>query len=459
MKKNKTHAKDLTQGPIFKDMIAFAIPVMLGGVLQILFNTADTVVVGRFAGKLALAAVGSNSSLVFTITNLFIGLSVGANIACAKYFGAQKFQEVHDTAHTSILVSLLSGVFLTVFGIVFAPTFLRWMSVPDDVMALSVLYLRIYFLGMPAMMLYNFGSALLRSVGDTTRTLYYLTASGIINVILNLIFVIVFDMSVAGVAIATVVSQCISAVLVLRCLMKEESCVRINLRELKIYPARLAEIVKIGIPASLQGMVFSFSNLAIQAAVNGFGSVAVAGNSAASSVEGFIYLPVNAFYQAVMPFTSQNLGAEKYDRLGKVFRTAALSVFIVGEIIGIGSVLASKPLLSIFTTDAAVVASGQIRMNTYFFLYGLYGLMEVCVGSLRGLGYSTMPTVVYAGPVCGIRLLWLATVFKIGRFHTLRTVYLAFPVTWVITLPILLGCYFYAYRKVMRTAKPEKTAE
>ena len=452
MASKKTYAKDLTSGPILKQMIAFAIPVMLSGILQIAFNTVDTAVVGRFAGKEALAAVGSNTSLISLMTNLFIGLSVGANIITARYIGAKKEQQVHETAHTAILVSILSGLILIVIGLIGARQFLVWMSVPEDVMELSVLYLRIYFIGMPAMMLYNFGSALLRSIGDTTRSMYFLMAAGVVNVILNLIFVIVFHMSVAGVAIATVISQCVSGLLVLRCLMKEEGPIKITLSSLRIYPERLKEILKIGLPASIQGCVFSFSNMAIQASVNTFGSTMMSGNSAAASLEGFIYLPVSAFNQAAMPFMSQNLGAEKYDRLNRVFWSAAVSVFIVGEVLGIGSVIFSRPLLSIFSKDASVIACGQIRLNCYWALYGLYGIMEVLVGAIRGLGYSTLPTIMYVGPVCGIRLIWLATIFQIPAYHTIEIVYYAFPVTWFITLPLLAICYFYAYKKTLKKA-------
>ena len=452
MARKKSYARDLTQGPILRQMLAFVFPIMLSGVLQILFNTADTIVVGRFAGNEALAAVGSNTSLITLMTNLFIGLSIGANIICARYIGAKEPDKVHDTVHTAVLVSILSGLFLAVVGIIGARQFLIWMSVPDDVIDLSVVYLRIYFLGMPAMMVYNFGSALLRSIGDTTRTLYYLVAAGIVNVVLNLILVIPLQMSVAGVAIATAVSQCISGVLVVRCLMHEESAIHLNLREMRVYPARLKEILMIGLPASVQGCVFSFANIAIQASINTFGSVLLAGNSAAASVEGFIYLPINAFYQAVMPFISQNLGAKQYHRLNRVFWSAALSVFVVGEVLGLGSILLSQPLLSIFTTDPAVIAAGQIRFNSYFAIYGLFGLMEVLVGSIRGLGYSTLPTIIYVGGICGVRLGWLATVFQMEQYHTIQTVFYAFPVSWFVTIPILAVCYAYAYRNTKKKA-------
>ncbi|MGN1014807.1 MAG: MATE family efflux transporter [Butyricicoccus sp.] len=451
-KKAKSYEVDLTSGPILKQMIVFAAPIMASSTLQVLFNAVDTIVVGRFAGDNALAAVGSNTSLITLLTNLFIGLSVGANIVAARYFGAKDQKKVHDTVHTAILLGLLSGIILTLIGVIGAKQILIWMQVPNDVLNLSVIYLRIYFLGMTATMVYNFGSALLRSIGDTKRTLYYLSFAGVVNVVLNLIFVIVFHMSVAGVALATVISQCISAVLVIRCLMHETGNIQLGLRDLKLYPQPLKEIIAVGLPASVQGMVFSFANVVIQSSINSFGSVILAGNSAAASIEGFIYLPVNAFYQATMPFISQNVGAKKYDRLNRVFWAGILCVIVVGEVLGNGAILLSKPLLSIYTTNPDVIAAGQIRFRSYFFIYGIYGTMEVLVGAIRGLGYALLPTIVYITGVCGLRLLWIATIFQIPQFHTIQMLYYAFPFTWFVSIAALAICYAYALHDLRKKA-------
>ena len=320
----------MCSGSIFKKMLMFALPLMCSSILQLLFNAADIVVVGRFAGDNALAAVGSNTALINLLTNLFVGLSIGSNVLTARYYGAKQEKDLKETVHTSMMLSIYSGILLTVIGVVAARQILTWMQAPEEVIGLAELYLRIYFVGMTATMIYNFGSAILRAIGDTKRPLYYLLAAGVVNVVLNLFFVIVCRLGVAGVAIATVISQTISAFLVVRCLMKEQGAIRLELKELRIEKDKLMRILQIGLPAGFQGIVFSLSNVVIQSAINSFGAIAVAGNSAAANIEGFVYMAMNAFYQATISFTSQNFGAKKKDRINKIL--FAGQVYVVGNL-------------------------------------------------------------------------------------------------------------------------------
>ena len=328
--KAKSYEIDMCNGPLTGKLLRFAIPLMFSGILQLLFNAADIIVAGRFAGHQALAAVGSTSSLINLLVNVFIGLSVGTNVLCANYIGAKQEKAVSETVHTSVLLSLICGVILIFIGVLLARPLLTLMGTPEDVLNQATLYMRIYFVGMPATMLYNFGAAILRAVGDTKRPLYFLFASGVVNVILNLIFVIVFHLGVAGVAIATVISQCISALLVLRCLIHEEGMYRLHLNKLKIHKNRLILMIRIGLPAGMQGAIFSISNVLIQSSVNSFGSVAMAGNTAASNIEGFIYTAMNAFHQTSISFTSQNYGAGKKKRITRILIQCEILVFIVG---------------------------------------------------------------------------------------------------------------------------------
>ena len=316
-RKNKNYTLDLTEGSIIKKLLLFSLPLIASSILQLFFNAADVIVVGNYAGDNSLAAVGSNGSIINLLTNVFMGLSVGVNVLVARYFAAKQENELRKTVHTAITVSVLSGIALAVIGIAAARQILTWMQSPKEVIELSALYLRIYFLGMPAMMAYNFGAAILRGVGDTKRPLYYLSFAGVVNVILNGVFVIVFHMDVAGVALATVISQCISAVLVLRCLAKEEGGIRLQKEYLHIDKSTFLQILRIGLPAGVQGSLFSLSNVVIQSSINSFGAIVVAGNSAAANIEGFVYVAMNAFAQAIVAFISQNLGAGKYERINR----------------------------------------------------------------------------------------------------------------------------------------------
>lgn len=429
----KKYEIDMCNGPILKKMLLFALPLMLSSILQLLFNAADIVVVGRFAGDDSLAAVGSTSSLINLLTNLFIGLSVGANVLVARYFGAKKEDELKDTVHTAMTLSLIGGAALTVIGVVGAPIILEWMQSPPEVFSLAVVYLRVYFAGITATMIYNFGSSILRAIGDTKRPLYYLSIAGVVNVVLNLIFVIVFHWGVFGVGLATVISQVISAALVVRCLLREQSGIRLNLKCLGIHRGKLWQIMQIGLPAGFQGMLFSLSNVVIQSSVNTFGATVVAGNSAASNIEGFVYVGMNAFYQAAISFMGQNVGAGKYSRVNKILYAAQTCVIVIGFGLSMLVRLFAEPLLGFYTDSPAVVEAGIVRLGIICTTYFLCGMMDVMVGVLRGLGYSIAPMIVSLLGACAFRLLWIATVFQIDRFHTIEMVYTSYPISWTLT--------------------------
>ncbi len=442
---NKKYEIDMCNGSVYGKMLLFALPLMCSSILQLLFNAADIVVVGRFAGDNALAAVGSNTALINLLTNIFVGLSVGSNVLTAQYYGAKKDNDLKQTVHTSMLLSLYCGLLLTVIGLVGAPKLLKLMQAPPEVLDLAVLYLRIYFLGMASMMVYNFGSAILRAIGDTKRPLYYLLSAGIVNVLLNLFFVIVCHLGVAGVAMATVISQTISAFLVVRCLIKEQSSIHLELKELAISKEKLRKIMQIGLPAGFQGTVFSLSNVVIQSAVNSFGNIAVAGNSAAANIEGFVYMAMNAFYQATISFTSQNYGAREYKRIYKILFAGELFVIVTGHL----AVVFGETLLGIYSPSTDVVMAGMERLKIICTLYALCGVMDVLVGALRGIGYSVIPMIVSLVGACVLRLLWIATVFKIPGYHNLTIVYLSYPLTWTITLSVHAVTFWLAARKVL----------
>ena len=423
--------QDLVRGPLFSNMIMFALPFMLSSVLQLLFNAADIVVVGRFAGSHCLAAVGSTSSITMLITNLFIGLSVGSNVVCAQYLGARDYENIHEAVHTSIAVSIVSGVGIGVFGFLLSRPLLELMGSPEDVIDLAVLYMKIIFCGMPATMVYNFGSALLRAKGDTKRPLYCLTLSGVLNVLLNLFFVIVLKIHVAGVALATIISQYVSSVLVLILLIKDPGVMHLNMKELKINKVIFAKIARIGIPSGLQGMTFSFSNVFIQSRINSFGSAMVAGSSAASNIEGFVYVLINGFSQAAVTFTSQNYGAGQYTRIKKINNLAMVMAAICGGIGGVVGYLFGPQLLSIYTSEAAVIEAGMIRMFFICLMHLLSVPMDVVTSTLRGMGYSMQPMLMSIFGVCVLRLLWL--LFGFPFIPTIEAVYISYPVTWVVT--------------------------
>lgn len=443
----KKYEMDMCNGPLFGKIVLFTIPVMLSGILQLLFNAADIVVVGRFAGSGALAAVGSTSSLINLLVNLFIGLSVGANVLVARYYGAGQKKELSDMVHTAILTSLISGSVLIVIGILAAKPALMLMDTPDDVLNQAVIYMCIYFVGMPAMMSFNFGSAILRAVGDTRRPLYFLTFAGVVNVCLNLIFVIVFHMGVAGVALATTISQVISALLVLRCLVRENADYRLDIHALRIDRDKLWKMVQIGIPAGLQGMLFSISNVLIQSSVNSFGYIAMAGNTSASNIEGFVYTSMNSLYQTAISFAGQNYGARNYKRIGKILLICQGLVIGVGVIMGNAAYLFADVLLGLYTPDADVVAYGVVRLGIICTTYCLCGMMEVVVGVLRGMGYSIMPMLVSLTGACLFRIVWICTVFR--WYHSLECLYWSYPISWALTFTVHLICFAVIYHKTI----------
>lgn len=433
---------DMVNAPLFPNIIIFAIPLMMTGILQLLFNACDMVVVGRFAGSEALAAVGSTSSLTNLLVNTFLGLSVGANVITAHSFGAREYRQTKIIVHTAIAMSLVCGVILAILGISVCRACLEAMGSPEDVLDLSALYMRIYFLGMPSVMVYNFGSAILRAQGNTKQPLIFLSIAGVINVILNLVLVIVFHLSVAGVSIATVVSQTISACLVIWWLVREPGPCQLNLRELRIDAGVLKRIFRIGLPAGLNSMVFSFSNVQIQSSINLFGSAAMAGSSAAASLEGFVYTSMNSFHQAALNFTGQNVGAGRFDRVPKILRNCVFIAVMVGLIMGGMMYSCGRPLLALYTDSAQDINYGMIRLQVILLPYFLCGIMESLVGVLRGLGYSVVPTIVSLVGACGFRLVWIATVFRAKP--TLFLLFLSYPISWLITSMAHLVCYWYA---------------
>ena len=443
---NKTYEMDMCNGPVLKKILIFSIPLMLSGVLQLLFNAADIIVVGRFAGSQSLAAVGSTTALINLLINIFIGLSVGANVVVARAYGGRRDKDVSEAVHTAIAVSIVSGVILIVMGFVFSKLMLELMGTPDDVIDKAVLYMRIYFAGMPVVMLYNFGSAILRAVGDTRRPLYFLTIAGVVNIVLNLFFVIVMNLDVAGVALATVLSQCISAGLVLRCLAKSEGGLKLELTKIKIHRKKMFQIFKIGLPAGMQGAIFSVSNVLIQSSVNSFGSIAMAGNAASANIEGFVYNAMNAVYQTNLSFTSQNIGGKKYTRVNKILFTCLGTVTAVGMILGFGAYAIGEELLRIYSTDPEVIRYGMLRMSIIATTYFTCGWMDTLVGSLRGIGYSVLPMIVSLTGACGLRILWIFTIF--AQQKTLTSLYISYPVSWVITASVHMLCYFLIKRKM-----------
>ena len=441
---------DMTNGPLLGKIVRFAIPLALSGILQLLFNAADIIVAGRFAGSQALAAVGSTSALINLIVNLFIGLSIGVNVLVARYYGAGQRKDLHETVHTAVLISVLSGLVLIVVGVALSKPLLQVMGTPSDVIDQAVLYMRIYFVGMPVMMLYNFGAAILRAVGDTQRPLYFLLLAGVVNVFLNLFFVIVVHMGVAGVAIATVISQCISAGLVLQCLVRSDTIYRVELKQLRIYKDKLLQMTKIGVPAGIQGATFSISNVLIQSSINSFGSLAMAGSTAASNIEGFVFTAMDSFTQASLSFTGQNYGAKKFHRITKVLWYNIFLVIVVGLVLGIGAYLAGRPLLGIYSTDPEVIDYGMERMLIVCTPYFTCGIMNVLVGAMRGLGSSLTPMVVSIFGVCVLRVIWIYTVFAAAP--SMLMLFVSYPVTWVVTALVEAVCFYFIRKRAIARA-------
>ncbi len=440
---------DLTHGNLFKKIIWFAIPVMLSGILQLLFNACDLVVVGKFSGDDSLAAVGATGALTSLIVNLFIGFSVGANVAVARSIGRKNKERCHDVVHTAMLFSFIIGICLTIFGVLTAKYLLIKMDTNTEILQKATTYLRIYFAGMVFNMIYNFGASIVRATGETKKPLYFLVIAGIANVILNLFFVIVLKMDVAGVALATIISQMISAILIVIYLSKQEGFVHFNIEDLKLDKSSLNEILLVGLPAGIQSSLFAISNVSIQTAVNSFNSTAlVAGNSASNNIGGFIYTSMNAFYQACITFTSQNFGAKNMKNCKKILLHCLLLVTIVGIIISGIAVLLGEQLIGMYANGKEAINYGLLRLTIVGMTYFLCGIGDVFVGGLRGLGYSVIPMISSIVGVCGIRIIWIYTAFK--QTHTLEVLYTAYPLSWGITAIIHLICYVIVYKKISK---------
>lgn len=448
--KNSKYEVDMTNGPLLGKIVLYSLPLIASGILQLLFNAADMIIAGRYAGATALAAIGATSSLINLLINIFIGLSIGANVSVAHFYGAGAQKDVSETVHTAILLAGIGGVFIAIFGALLANPLLTIMGTPDDILPHAVSYMRIYFFGMPVTLLYNFCSAILRAVGDTKRPLAYLSIAGIINVFLNVIFVTQLNMGVSGVALATIISQAVSAFMILRCMAYSEGAYHLDFAKLKIHKDKFIRICRIGLPAGIQGAVFGISNVLIQSSVNSFGSIAIAGNTAQANLEGFVYNSMNCFYQTTLSFAGQNYGAKKYKRVFTVVNICFVLVFVVGLVMGGISLIFGNEILSIYSSDPEVIAFGYRRMKVLFSTYYLCGMQEVLVAGLRAAGLSLMPTIISLLGACGFRILWIYTVFR--RFHTPEMLYYSYPISWIIIMIVFSICFRkYVYKKSKST--------
>ncbi len=440
--------EQMLRGPLLKNSIAYTIPIILTSLLQLLFNAADLVVVGRFCGSVSVAAVGATGSITNLIVNLFIGLSVGAGVTVAHGLGSRENEVVHRTVHTAIPAALVSGVVLTFVGVACSRTFLTWMGTPEDVFPLSSVYMKIYFCGITFTMVYNFCASILRAAGDTKSPLFFLTIAGVVNVVLNLVFVIQFHMNVAGVALATTISQGISAVAMVIVLMRRNDACKLHLSKMRFYGPQLQKIITIGLPAGIQSSLFAISNVLIQSSINSFGSVLMSGNSASQNIEGFVYVCLNSFHQTAVNFIGQNVGAHQYKRVKKILLVCLGCATVVGLT---GSILVysfGRQLLGIYITDSAqAIEYGMIRLTYVCLPYFLCGLMDVTTGALRGMGASLEPMIISVLGVCGIRIGWISTIFQIPAFHTPQSLYASYIFSWTVTFICQLIAFFRVYKR------------
>ena len=450
---------DMVHGPMLKNILAFTFPIILTSLLQLMFNAADLIVVGRFCGSISVGAVGATGAIINLIINVFIGLSIGSGVTVAHGTGAKDYNSVSKTVHTSILFALVGGAVLTVIGVLLSGTFLRLMDTPENVLPLSTIYMQIYFAGSISMMVYNYGAAILRAVGDTKRPLYFLSAAGVINVVLNLFFVLVLHMNVAGVALATTISQTVSAVLVVLALMSRSDACKLRLKELRFYGQQFKQMIKIGLPAGIQGSLFSISNVIIQSSINSFGEIVVSGNAAAANIEGFVWVIMNAFQQTALNFMGQNMGAKQYTRLRKIVGISLGCVVIAGLVFGNLAYFAGPQLLKIYITDSPeAIEYGLIRMLYICVPYFICGIMDVMTGSLRGIGKSLSAMIISIAGVCGIRLVWVYTLFRIPEMHTLQSLYFSYPISWFVTFAIEFTCFMVISGKLIKNSQSDKTA-
>lgn len=448
----KRYQKSMLTGPLLPNIIRYTIPIILTSILQLLFNAADLVVVGQFCGSVSVAAVGATGALTNLIVNLFIGLSVGAGVTVAHALGGHQDAAVHRTVHTALPTALVSGAVLTVVGVSLSDTFLELMGTPDNVLPLSTIYMQIYFGGITFTMVYNFCASILRAAGDTKSPLIFLAISGVVNVGLNVIFVTLFHMNVAGVALATTISQALSAVLVVIALMRRTDACKLTLSKMRFYKSQLLKLIRIGLPAGIQGSLFSISNVLIQSSINSFGDVLMSGNAAAGNIEGFVYVCLNAFHQTAVNFTGQNAGAGQYKRVKQILWICLGCVSIVGLFAGTLAYTFGRPLLSIYITDSAEAISYGMTRLTYICLpYFLCGLMDVTTGALRGIGASIPPMIISVLGVCGLRICWIYTIFQIPAYHTPQCLYFSYTVSWIITFLVELCAFILVFRKQART--------
>ena len=450
----KRYQKSMLQGPLLPNIITYSIPIILTSLLQLLFNAADLVVVGRFCGSISVAAVGATGAITSLIVNLFVGLAVGAGVSTAHAIGGKNEEDVHRTIHTALPTALVGGAFLTVVGIVMAEVLLRWMGTPENVLPLSTVYMRLYFGGMIFNMVYNFSAAILRAAGDTKSPLIFLTIAGVINVVLNVFFVTAFHMNVAGVALATTISQGVSAVLVVLALMRRTDACKLHLNKMRFHKKQLGKIIRLGLPAGVQSSMFSISNVAIQSSINSFGDIFMSGNSTASNVEGFVLVTMDAFNQAALNFTGQNVGAGQYKRVGKILLTCLACVVVVGLTGGLLVYAFGRQLLGIYITDSAeAIEYGMLHLSYVCAPYFILGMTNTVGGALRGLGASVSPMVISILGICGVRILWIYTIFQLPQYHTPGCLFLSYPLSWVITLAAQVVLFTAIYRKRLQTYK------
>lgn len=453
---NSKKVVNMLEGPLLGPIFLFAMPLFITSVLQLAFNAVDIIVVGKFTGHHALAAVGATGPVINLLVTMFMGISLGASVIMGKNVGARDFKNAQDTLHTAIGISILGGILVLFAGIFTAMPLLRLMQTPPEVIELAGEYLKIYYIGMPGFMVYNFGSALLRAIGDSRRPMYFLTISGIFNVICNLIFVIVFKMGVAGVAIATSISQYIAAALTVASLLKADGYMKLSFDKIRISKDKALGMMKIGLPAGFQGALFSISNILIQSGINSFGSVVMAGNTAAGNLEGFVYMGMNAVYQTSLSFTSQNMGAKQYDRVKKIFWTCVRVVIVVGLVLGVGAWIFGDKLLRLYTDEPEVIKYGVERLGVVSATYFLCGIMDTMVGGLRGMGYSITPMIIGLTAVCILRMIWIATIFQ--SIHTPVVLYLSYPLSWTVAAIGNYVNYLYAMKKLERLKAEEASA-
>ena len=445
---------NMLHGPLLGSIVKYTIPIILTSLLQLLFNAADLIVVGRFCGSISVAAVGATSSLTNLMVNFFIGLSVGTGVTVAHALGSREEKVVHRAIHTAIPTAIISGVILTILGVSCSGFFLKRMGTPETVLPLSSVYMRIYFSGVTFTMLYNFCASILRAAGDTRSPLVYLTIAGVANVLMNLLFVTVLHMNVAGVALATMLSQGISAVLVLGALMRRKDACKLQWKKMRIYGPQLKKMLRIGLPAGIQGSLFAISNVLIQSSVNSFGDVFMSGNAASANLEGFVYVFLNAFHQTAVNFIGQNAGARQYRRVYRILWICLGCVTVVGVVTGTVVYSLGPALLRVYITDSAeAIDYGMIRLGYICLTYFLCGLMDVSTGALRGLGESFIPMAISVLGVCGMRIGWIYTIFQLSRYHTPQSLFVSYPISWTLTFLCQMIAFHQVYRKLTRESE------